>query len=297
MEQDHDSKVQLDGSTVRKIREKQKLTQYYISKVVGVTIDTVSRWENNRYPTVRRENALLLSEALEVPIEEILLKDVSVPLRRSFSSLAAGITAAVLLLSLLLYFILTRAPALDYQLSVERLLPPHVAVATQLPVSVAIKVTGSIDGMVLRENFPKGFKLVEASPIPSSLDNMTGSARWILPVAESLQINYLLQPDPAIKEGETLLFQGELIVKSKGENKGSAVLGETVIPVDVYHWADVNRDLIIDDGEALDASVLSIAMKNVHINWELVEDIWDAGSYRLDLDSHKFVAIRNSEGG
>lgn len=97
MEQDHDSKVQLDGSTVRKIREKQKLTQYYISKVVGVTIDTVSRWENNRYPTVRRENALLLSEALEVPIEEILLKDVSVPLRRSFSSLAAGITAAVLL--------------------------------------------------------------------------------------------------------------------------------------------------------------------------------------------------------
>ena len=73
MEHENNAKVQLDGSAIRRIREEQKLTQYYIAKVVGVTTDTVSRWENNRYPSVRRDNAILLAEALEVPVENILL--------------------------------------------------------------------------------------------------------------------------------------------------------------------------------------------------------------------------------
>ena len=47
-----------------------------------------------------------------------------------------------------------------------------------------------------------------------------------------------------------------------------------------------------DDGEALDASVMSIAMKDVHVDWDLVETIWDAGSYRLDSEKQKFIAVR-----
>jgi transcriptional regulator with XRE-family HTH domain len=64
--------VCLDGATARRIREAKQLTQLYVSKVVGVTTDTISRWENNRYPSIKRENALRLAEALEVPVEEVL---------------------------------------------------------------------------------------------------------------------------------------------------------------------------------------------------------------------------------
>ena len=45
MAQEDRGKVRLDGSAIRRIREEQKLTQFYIAKVVGVTTDTVSRWE------------------------------------------------------------------------------------------------------------------------------------------------------------------------------------------------------------------------------------------------------------
>jgi hypothetical protein len=65
--------------------------------------------------------------------------------------------------------------------------------------------------------------------------------------------------------------------------------------VDIHHWADTNRDLIIDDDEALDASVTSIAMKKVHVDWDLIEEIWDAGSYRFDSDKQKYVAVRTEK--
>ena len=71
---DKSSTVCLDGTEVKRIREGQQLTQCYVSKMVGVTTDTISRWENKRYPTIRRENALKLAEALEVPLVDILNK-------------------------------------------------------------------------------------------------------------------------------------------------------------------------------------------------------------------------------
>ncbi|MBE0501001.1 MAG: helix-turn-helix transcriptional regulator [Desulfuromonadales bacterium] len=294
MEQDLTSKVQLDGSAIRRIREEQKLTQYYIAKVVGVTIDTVSRWENNRYPSVRRENALLLSEALGVPVESILLKARPVSAPRLTLKIYFIFAVVTLLLTLGLLFILRQSADVTYQLSVQRLLPPHTSLATKLPVTVSIDLVGAVEGMVLREDFSKGFKLVEATPPPSSLDNEFGSARWILrDLSESVRINYLLEPDLEFKIDDSLVFQGELIVKSKGENRSSAVLGETSIPINIYHWADANRDLVIDDSEALDASVLAMAMKNLDIDWALIEDIWDAGGYRLDSSSNKFIAARN----
>src|SRR6056297_2481262 len=66
------SSVAVDATAIRRIREEKKLTQLYVAKVVGVTTDTVSRWENNRYPSIKRENALRLAEALEVSVEQII---------------------------------------------------------------------------------------------------------------------------------------------------------------------------------------------------------------------------------
>ncbi|MGV1099103.1 helix-turn-helix domain-containing protein [Thiovibrio sp. JS02] len=64
--------INIDGLKIRQIREEKGLTQLYVSTVVGVTTDTISRWENRRYPTIKKENAIRLAEALEVPLEAII---------------------------------------------------------------------------------------------------------------------------------------------------------------------------------------------------------------------------------
>ncbi|MEJ2269824.1 MAG: helix-turn-helix transcriptional regulator [Desulfobulbaceae bacterium] len=67
--------VKIDGSKVRSLRESKGLTQLYIATVVEVTTDTISRWENKRYPSIKEENARKLAKALEVSLEEILEKE------------------------------------------------------------------------------------------------------------------------------------------------------------------------------------------------------------------------------
>jgi len=64
--------VKIDGSKVRAIREAKGLTQLYVATAVEVTTDTVSRWENKRYPSIKKENGIKLADALEVELDEIL---------------------------------------------------------------------------------------------------------------------------------------------------------------------------------------------------------------------------------
>jgi len=70
--------VNIDGDKIRRVREAQGLTQLYLATVVSVTTDTISRWENKRSPTIRRDNALKLAEALGVELEELLTSAVEV---------------------------------------------------------------------------------------------------------------------------------------------------------------------------------------------------------------------------
>ena len=58
--------VRIDGAKIRQLRERNKLTQLYLSTVVGVTTDTISRWENRHYQSIKLENAEKLAQALEV---------------------------------------------------------------------------------------------------------------------------------------------------------------------------------------------------------------------------------------
>ena len=64
--------VDINGSKIRSLREQNDLTQLYLATVVGVTTDTISRWENRRYPSIKLENARKLADALGVPLEELL---------------------------------------------------------------------------------------------------------------------------------------------------------------------------------------------------------------------------------
>ncbi len=286
-----ENRVKLDGDAIRCIREEKKLTQLYIAKVVGVTTDTVSRWENNRYPSVRRENAEQLAEALEVPVEAVLRdRDESVGdaisrpgwRRWWWGALAIGAALAT-------FVLIWPSTPLRSSVTGQRLLPVFAAPQTVIPVRLHLSAETGVDGLVVRENFPAGWQLVEGTPPPSSLDNINGTARWIVQKVEpSMQISYLLRVGLQPASGlET--FRGEIVASEQGRSRTLTIDGAEQVEVAPFHWADTNGDQVIDDSEALDASVASIEMKQTHLDWDIVERIWDAGGYRFDAKQAKFL--------
>ena len=107
----------IDGAKIKSLRETKKLTQLYVASVVGVTTDTISRWENNRYPTIKRDNAEKLASALEVELADILRQDDEAedadellpPVRRRWSRhRMVIIVAALSILAVLAAVILSR---------------------------------------------------------------------------------------------------------------------------------------------------------------------------------------------
>ena len=296
----HTSTVCLDGSEVKRQRELHGLTQLYISKVVGVTTDTISRWENNRYPTIRRENAINLAEALEVPLEQIIRKDVvdeevepadaTAPVR-SFRLLfliaGLGLGLAVV------WFFWDRQPLATVEVEAFRQLPVFAAPSTTIPVRIELTRQPDAGGFILREYFPAGWTLVEAAPAPSSLDNVRGVARWIVKAGQSTdRIAYLVEVDDAAETGKQATFHGEVIAGSGNERASTVVGGEAGVKVAPIHWADADGDGHVDDVEMLDTSYLVDEMEGVDIDWDRLERFWDAGGYRWDPQQQQFLPVQ-----
>jgi transcriptional regulator with XRE-family HTH domain len=289
--------VCLNGVAVRRIREEKKLTQLYVSKVVGVTTDTISRWENNRYPSVKRENALRLAEALEVSVEDILEPECSeesasveqevLPSRPLLKYLFLILALGIIIGGVLFYH---HRQVPESGLSAERLLPHYAAPGSVIPVQVRLETEAEIKGFILRERFPPGWKLIEANPPPSSLDNEVGTARWIIKPGEKHKVvSYLVKVAPGVEMGKAVTFSGEIVANPDGRNAPSSLSGDNRIQVGPYQWADQNGDNVIDDGEMLQASDTVDEMKGVHMDWKLLDNIWDAGGYRWDARHERFV--------
>lgn len=298
MTSDPPPSVAIDGEKIRRIREAGRLTQLYVAKVVNVTTDTVSRWENNRYPTIRRDNALKLAEALEVELEQILKAEEPetcpaepvVP-RRSW-------TFPLLLLGVLLlagvgaawFFAIPEPVAHSGLVRVQRFLPHQVAAGTRVPVHLVLEADPRLTGLILRENFPPGWILVESDPSPTSLDNSRGSVRWMTRHPQQLtQIVYLLQAPKTLSNGDSVQLRGEVVANPEGQKMSMTISGESNLQVAPYHWADENANSRIDDAEILDASDLVDLSTTIHFGWDELEALWDAGSYRFDDKTHQFV--------
>ncbi|WP_429884483.1 helix-turn-helix transcriptional regulator [Geoalkalibacter halelectricus] len=303
--------VNLDSDAIRRIREEKRLTQLYVAKVVGVTTDTVSRWENNRYPSIKRENALRLAEALEVAVEDILEREeplaaaaadkdgseTAPPVeRRSLGrpQRLGLLLAAAVLLALVLIFFWAREEPLPYdRYSAQRLLPNYAAPDTVIPVRIRLAADTAAKGFILREHFPRGWQLVEANPPPSSLDNEAGVARWIIkPGEERPLVVYRLKVDGVAEMGSQARFDGEIVVSPTGRSLSVPTNGDKVVKVAPIIWADLDGDGVIDDGEMLEASDTYDEMKGVHMDWRILEEIWDAGGYRWDAEKSRFVPER-----
>jgi len=293
--------VNINGNAIRQIREEKKLTQLYVAKVVGVTTDTISRWENNRYPSIKRENVLRLAEALEVPIEQILFGEqqeeeaaggetpAGKPANRLLLPLL--LLGAVLLVTVLIY--LSKDPP-EATIVAERVLPAYAAPGCVIPVWMVLDPALAGKGYIIRERFPSGWKLIEANPPASSLDNIEGVARWIVkPGEERLKIAYLIKAAGDAQVGESPSFAGEVVAKNDGQSRPALVGGQLGLAVAPYIWADSNGDNRIDDNEMLQASDVIDEMQGVHLDWTTLEKIWDAGGYEWQNDKARFVPVRD----
>jgi Predicted transcriptional regulators len=156
--------VDINGNKIRLIREQKGLTQLYLATVVGVTTDTISRWENRRYPSIKLENAKKLAEALEVSLEELLEMEadrepdaeiggeeaaadkavsslagrIGVPWPRGRWWILAG--AGVLIVAALAWaVIVTNRSGME----AVRIMPAHTAPNLSFPV--LIRITGALD--------------------------------------------------------------------------------------------------------------------------------------------------------
>ena len=301
MEQNHlydnISTVCIDAMEVKRIREQMQLTQLYVSKVVGVTTDTISRWENNRYPTIRRANALKLAEALEVPLEEILLKLVEesdTPVQgKKVSPIVWGMFALMIAIALgVVVSLFSNTPPPPATVTAERILPVFAGPGSPVPVQIRLTHRAESSGIIIREYFPKGWKIIQAHPPASSLDNIHGVARWIIKAGDDrTRVVYLVQVDSAAKAGVEEGFQGEIVASREGNQSAVPIHGDTVTKVAPVHWVDTNGDGKIDDVEMLEGSFTIEDMDGVHIDWNDLEDLWDAGSYSWDTEKNRFVPV------
>ncbi len=295
----------LDGPAVRRIREEKKLTQLYVAKVVGVTTDTISRWENNRYPTVKRENVLKLAEALEVPLDEVLRKaepssdeesspDPVPSAAKPSRSFVLGASALALVVLLLFggYWLMHDRAAPDAEVFARRVVPNYAAPGSLVPVRIRLDVAGEARGLIVRESFPPGWTLVEADPVASSYDGAEGTVRWILRPAETGRtISYLVRVSPEAQLGETAPFSGDVVVHPDGRGTRFPVGGGRRLEVAPRIWADTDGDGVVDDAEMLEASETFDEMEGISLDWSLLETLWDAGRYRWDPQTQEFHPV------
>ncbi len=292
--------VAIDGARIKKIREEKRLTQLYVASVVGVTTDTISRWENNRYPTIRRDNAEKLAGALEVELTEILLADktdtalaelpqlpANIGQRRRYFLLTVGV--AILAVALLLFFRQTiTAP------TATRRLPHFAAPTTTIPVQLKVSRKGAGDlGFIVRERLPAGWRLISSVPEATAGQPAAEEAKWLIASGNGpVTINYTVQLPPAIPLQSVATFTGNIVVSTGEITRSAPIGGDTGITVAGYHWADSNGDGRIDDSEVMPAYYLLEEMKGSGLDWKEIETIWSSKGYRWDPARKGFTVIK-----
>jgi transcriptional regulator with XRE-family HTH domain len=298
--------VLIDGDKIRQIRQEQGLTQLYVATSLGITTDTVSRWENKRSPSIKQENAEKLAEVLEVELEVITLvpeeeevpketvaEEVSTPEKvvppptvSSKNMWILPVLMIVLVAGFLVYRV-NRSAVVPVEISAERFLPEHASPYLPFPVLIRVHTADQTAvSFILRESFPDSCDVVNGIP-PFTAQNSTG-VKWINTTGvEDLYFGYLARPANRVHGGDTLVFDGLILV----DNNEQPVVGETVIQMADYHWADRNHDYRIDDNEILTIYSSFDLFKQMGVDIEKIQQIWAGHGYLWDMDRKEFSVI------
>jgi transcriptional regulator with XRE-family HTH domain len=302
--------VRIDGARIRHLRESKGLTQLYLSTVVGVTTDTISRWENRHYQSIKLDNAEKLAGALEVSLDEILERPQDEPgptprqeeeirtqedippkqAQRKIKLLIIAVTVfAIAVVALLLFALFPRQPQ-QGALSAERVLPPQAPPGQTFPVLIRVRAVGQgAVSMILKESLPAGSKSPLSVPGPTTVDLKDNSLKWITRTEAGESVyTYLCQVPPGAAYGETLSFRGT-VTRKQTLGVQENVAGAAALTVAPFHWADTNRDQAIDDEEILAVYDLYSDIDGLDFDRDRIDSIWAAGGYRWDEKKKKYV--------
>ncbi len=306
------SMVKIDGAKIKLLREQQGLTQLYLATAVEVTTDTISRWENRRYPSIKRDNGLKLAEALNVQLED-LLEGIPEELSREEDfpgTLPSGIPNTadrpdtlksrltnnwlVLILSgsffsaVVIAFIWYFLHTPPYSpLTAERIIPTH-CIAGQ-PFPVLINVTGTPDtatALIIKETLPDTGTIAATSPKVTAGGLKNNQIKWLKKIKGSALFAYVVSVTG--KEGESVPFSGTAAISNDSE---SPINGSNTVVISHYHWADADEDNIISDDEILTVYDLYSEITDINLDIDLIEEIWLGSGYRWDAATATFKII------
>jgi transcriptional regulator with XRE-family HTH domain len=290
--------VAIDGIKVRSVREAKKLTQLYVASVVGVTTDTISRWENNRYPTIKRENGEKLASALEVPLEDILgtegpaVPDAPLPpVARNIGPRMLLLVIAVVAVIITAVLVFREEPAVP---TLERKLPHFAAPGEIIPVQLRIsRWDSTATGLIIKERLPAGWRLVASLPAASTPRGQSDEVKWLIPAGSGLvTIFYTAMVPPAAALKTTAAFDGDIVARDGGTTRKGACAGDRTIEVAGVHWADRNGDGRIDDDEIMPAYYLTEEMKGLDLDWKTTEMLWSGKGYRWNALTKNFAVMK-----
>jgi transcriptional regulator with XRE-family HTH domain len=297
--------AQIDGSKVRSLREAKGLTQLYIATVVGVTTDTISRWENKRYPSIKEENALKLAEALEVTLDDILEKEEETAKPEETPTAAVSQSRPPklnrILLWLILMIVVLLLPFVWYSfkqpepvtISATRLLPPHTPVGQPFPVIIQVKTKQQGPfSLILKETLPADCEPIASAPPFTGMDKKTGNLKWIIRtnghVTTFVYLAKRLVTESSTSSDASLHFSGSVTLRDKKSSE-TTIAGSIVLPLADHHWADANRDNRIEDAEILTVYDTFSALDNVEYDWQKIDDIWSGEGYHWDESKQEYI--------
>ena len=301
--------VKIDGAKIRQLRESKGLTQLYLATAVEVTTDTISRWENRRQPTIKKENGIRLAEALEVDLEEILdhsdsestdeevdaPAELQEPHRFSESFNLApfrkyAILTAFFLCLLAVFFVWKQRPEPEnMSISARRILPLHTVAGQPFPVAIIVNTeSDSTNTLILKEILPKSAVFITSIPETSAFESQKGEIKWLRKITGEQTFAYVVKiTDVSYAES---VFSGTIAVRqTKGAQIG--VSGPSKILLNDYHWADTNGDGLISDEEILTVYDTFSEIAGFELDIDQVEEMWLGSSYNWDAQKGKFIVL------
>ncbi len=297
----------INGETIRRLREEKGLTQLYVATVVGVTTDTISRWEHRRYPSIKPENAKKLAEALGVALEEILdhatpaappvetlelppeqpLPPPPLPRNRRLGIGLAIFLAITILAVFLAWWFDNQKPL---RVTATRILPPQAPVGLPFPVAITVTpATNEAIPLIVSETVAPECSVIASVPPFSAVNTATRTFRWITKPEGPTTLFYLAVIKPHHPLVPQLPFHGEITMRGRS-GVMTPIGGADNIPVAPYHWADRNRDFKIDDEEIL-AVYDTFGAAGLNLEASKLEDIWSGHGYRWDATRHQLVVL------
>lgn len=303
------SMIKVDGAKIKRLREEQGLTQLYLATAVQVTTDTISRWENRRYPSIKKENGIKLAEALNVKLEDLLEEeeaadneekipeDSSAPSpigpvpKTGFKKIWPLIILSLSLFSVAMAFIWysLHSPT-TVAFSAERILPGHCISGQPFPV--IIKINGAPErssALIIREHKPPNSTIHKISPDVSSGGLKNETIKWLRKINGTETFAYVISVVGT--EEEVVNFVGTAALGSDSDESPPPIAGDSTISIGLHHWADTDKDNIISDSEILAVYDQYREIKDIELDIDLIEEIWLGSGYKWNPATATFEII------